>query len=132
YLRHGAEVPLGVERQAVVDGRVDGMRREREEQRMAIRSGLGGDRGADRATGTATVLDQDRLAELPGERLLHDARNDVGAAARRIRHDQVNGLRRPDGPGGCARPDGATENDYGKKSVHARIVRVWFAHQLRN
>ena len=55
------------------------------------------DAGAERAAGAAAVLDHDRLAERLRERLLVDARDDVGASAGRVGHDERNRLRRPGG-----------------------------------
>ena len=48
-----------------------------------------------RAARAAAVLDHDRLAELRRHLLEHDARDDVGRAARPERNDRADRPRRP-------------------------------------
>ena len=57
------EVLFDVERQLVVELRIDGVRRQREQHGVAIGSGLGGEVGAEVACRPASILDDDRLAE---------------------------------------------------------------------
>ncbi len=64
--------------------RVDGERRNGgEEDRVAVGIRLGDHRGGDRSAGAGAVFDDDRLAEIFAELLLHDARHGVGPAPRR-------------------------------------------------
>ena len=44
---------------------------------------------ADIASGSAAILDHDRLAPALGESLRQDARDDIGGAAGRERHDDA-------------------------------------------
>ena len=66
------------------------------QDRVAVRRGFGDHLFADRAAGAAAVLDGELLAEIvrstPG---IDDARGGVGAAGRRIGHDDPH---RPIGP----------------------------------
>src|SRR5712671_3473448 len=71
------------------------MRRQREEEGVAVRRGPCGDVSTDRTSSTAAIVDDDRLAKLFGKRILQYARDDVGAASRRIRHYEGNGFSRP-------------------------------------
>ena len=57
--------------------------RVREHHRMAVGRRCGDARRAGRAAGAGDVLDQHRLAEIPGDRLGDNARHHVGAATRR-------------------------------------------------
>src|SRR6266850_1659336 len=61
---------------------------------MPVGHGLRDEVGADMAARTGSVLDHDRLGPDPRELRLHDARERIGAAARRERHDDVYRLRR--------------------------------------
>ncbi len=68
---------------------------------VAIRIGLGDDRFADGAAGAAAIFDDELLAEHLAEFGVNDARRGVGAAGRRIGHDDAH---RPVGPSAvCAR-----------------------------
>src|SRR5262249_44823139 len=83
---------LDVERQLVVELRIDRVRREREQDRVSVWRCLGREIGAEVAGRTAAVVDDDRLAKVGRERLLQDARDDVGAAARRVGNDYPDRL----------------------------------------
>src|SRR5207244_64853 len=48
--------------------------------------------GAYRAAGASAVLDDDRLSERLRQAILHDARDDIGPSARRVRDDEVHRL----------------------------------------
>jgi hypothetical protein len=93
-----ATVPTGskslrrVERQLRIERRVDRVRRQREQHRVAVGRRLRDDVGAERAGRAAAVVDHDRLAERMLEAFLHDARDHVGAAAGRVRHDELDRL----------------------------------------
>src|SRR5690349_17557566 len=95
---------------------------------MAVGRRLGGDRSANRAAGATAVLDEERLAELLRERLLHDARDDIGAATRRVRHDERHWLRRP----GERRGREGCENEGREHGSHGAIVGAGVTDQLRN
>ena len=60
-------------------------------ERVAVGRGTGAARGADHAAGAADVFDHDRLAERLLHAVLQDARDRVGRAARRERHQQRDG-----------------------------------------
>jgi len=83
---NGSEISLDVEVK-LVEQRIDGVRGQREEERIAVGRGFGGHLGAHSAAGATAVFDDDRLAERLGKRMLNDARNDVRATTRRVRHD---------------------------------------------
>jgi hypothetical protein len=65
-----------------------------EQQRVAIRLGLGDLHRADRAAGAGDVLDHHRLFEPRLYPVGQDAAQEVAAAARRIGHDQGDRLAR--------------------------------------
>ena len=91
---HGGEIVLDVEVE-LVEQRTDGVRGEGEEEGIAVGDGFRGRLGAERAARATAVLDHHLVSERFRQRLLQDARDDVGAAARRIRHDEAHGLDRP-------------------------------------
>ena len=66
------------------------MRGERVQERIAVGRALRRRLGADRAAGTAAVLDDDSLPERLRELRLQDARGDVDRAPRREGHDESN------------------------------------------
>jgi hypothetical protein len=75
-----------------------------QQQRVTVRRRLGGERRAERAAGAAAVIDYDRLAQALVQLLTEYAADNVGAAARRVRHDEPDRsgrevLRRPGGGG---------------------------------
>ena len=90
-----AEIPDRVVRQL---GRGRGQNGERRDvaqhHRVAIGRGFGREFGADESAGAAARVDHDLLAHLIGQRLRDDARRRVGAAAGRIRRNQLDRLRR--------------------------------------
>ena len=89
------EVLHRVVRHLRVDADVDRERRDvAEQQRVAVGRRLGDGVGADHAARAGAVVDDDRLAERLGQRLLHDARIEIDRAARRERHDDADRLRR--------------------------------------
>ena len=67
--------------------------------RVAVGRGLGDRVGAEIAARTDTILDHDLLAQPGTEPLRQNARNDIGAAACRERHDQADRPLRPSGGG---------------------------------
>ncbi len=119
---HRHEIALDVERQLLVELRVDRVRRQREQDRVAVGRRFRDDVGAEIAGGAAAVVDDDRLAELRRQRLDDDARNDVGAAARRIRDDEL------DRPGGIVLRDGRSgQCEAAKQSTSTRERRLFIA-----
>ena len=64
-----------------------------QQQRVTVRRRLGGGGRAERAAGTTAIVDHHRLAQALVELLAEHAADNVGAAARRVRHDE------PDRPG---------------------------------
>ena len=103
------------------------MRDGNDQQRVAVRSGFGGEIGADHAAGAAAIIDEDLLAEFFAELVGDDAPDHVVAAARRERNDQANG------------PCRIILRDSGGRKPHrrqqepdrARSIRnlVWSAHE---
>src|SRR5690606_8779949 len=63
------------------------------QQRIAVRFGLGDQRGTDVAAGTGLVVNDNRLAQLPAQRRAHGTRHLVDGAAGGERHDQGDGPR---------------------------------------
>ena len=82
-----AEVRIKVRADAV--GR-DGV----EQQRVAVRVGLGDARGRDGAAGAGAIVDDDRLAERVGELRADDPRDEVGRPAGRHRDHELHGAAR--------------------------------------
>jgi hypothetical protein len=66
-----------------------------DDERVAVGSGAGRARGADRAAGAADVLDDDLLAEQLGHARGQQAADDVDAVARPERHDRREVSGRP-------------------------------------
>jgi hypothetical protein len=64
----------------------------RHEQRVAVGRRALDERGADGAGGARLVVDDPGAAQLLGQLLRQHARDGVGGAARRERHDQRDGL----------------------------------------
>ncbi len=74
--------------QLLVERGVDGQQAaRRHQQRVAVGRALGDRIGGDHGPAAGAVLDHERLAETVGEMLAEPAREDIGAAARRVRHD---------------------------------------------
>ena len=83
---------LHVERQRVVEIGVDGVRRgRRHQQRVAVGIAVGDEGRADVGAGARLVDDGERLLERGGILVRHHARQDVGVAAGRERHDDLRG-----------------------------------------
>ncbi len=62
-----------------------------EQQRVAVRRGLGHAARAERAAGTADIFDHDLLAEILAHALRDEAGHGIGRAACRERHDHGDG-----------------------------------------
>ena len=86
------KVARGVEAQLGKYRGINGVRRKREQHRVAVGRRPGHHFGADRATRSAAVVDHDRLAKRCAQTILDDSRDDVGTAARRIRHNETDRL----------------------------------------
>ena len=71
------------------------MRRGDDQQRVAVRRGLGGLRGADDAGGARAVLDEERLLEPLAELLREIAADQIGGASGAERHDHPHRALRP-------------------------------------
>jgi hypothetical protein len=70
---------------------IDGVRRRgRDQQRVAVGLGVLDLHGADRARGTALVVDDHGLTELMGQFVGEHAADDVGRSAGRERHDEAD------------------------------------------
>ena len=94
-----------------------------EQQRVAVRLGAGDAAGAQRAAGAADILDDDLLAEILGHGFGDQARDRVGRAAGRERHDDGD---RAVGIGlGGSRKRGRRECRGGKQSCHE--FHYWFS-----
>ena len=94
--QHGdrGEVLFGVVGQVFGDRGVHHVRRGGDQQRVAIRPGAGHAGGADDAAGAGLVVHHGGLAGAGLQGLGELARQDVGHAAGRKRHDQGHGLGR--------------------------------------
>ncbi|MNL00236.1 hypothetical protein D3C87_1206620 [compost metagenome] len=89
------EILRRVVRQLGPDGRVDHVVRGRDQQRVAVRVGARHDLGADLPAGAGAVVHHEGLLQL-GLHVTGDAaRQQVGHAARRERHDDGDGLGGP-------------------------------------
>ena len=62
------------------------------QHRVAVGLGLGDHAGAERGAGAAAVFDHEGLAELPADLFEHGAGGDVGSAAGRERHHDLDRL----------------------------------------
>ena len=90
---HRRKILQRVIRQFFIDARIHHKRRRHQYQRMAIGRGLGHRVGADNAIRTRAVVDHHRLAELAGELLGDDARNQIRPAGPK-RHHHAHRTRR--------------------------------------
>ena len=81
--RDRRDVADEIEVELVVERRVDRVRRTDQEQRVAVRRRAHDRLGADIAAGARPVLDDELLAKPLRQPLTHQARDDVGRAARR-------------------------------------------------
>ncbi len=96
-LRHHRDrrkILFTVVRQAGVERGIGRMARKHHQQGVAVGVGHRGRPCSDRAAGARAVLDHDRLAELIGNALADQPRQNIGYAARAGRHDH------PDRAGG--------------------------------
>src|SRR5262249_15000705 len=91
----GDEVLFRVEADIRIERHPGGQRHLVQQHRVPVRRGAGGAPGGDHAAGAADILDDDLLPERLREAVLHDARDRVGGAAGRIRHDERDRARRP-------------------------------------
>ena len=82
-----------------------------QQQRVAVRFRLGDAGGRDGASGTAAIVDDDRLPERLGELGPDDPRDEVGGAARRDRDDELN---RPSGVAALAPRRTSRNEDKGR------------------
>ena len=102
--RHRREVAHQVVRLVVVQDLEIDVRRGHDQDRVAVRRGLGGLGGADDARRAGPVLDEERLLELLAELLRDVAADEVGGSAGAERHDHlhrvIGPLRRRLGQGG--------------------------------
>ena len=72
--------------------RTDAVRGDRaQQQRVAIRIGLGDAGRRDRPAGSAPIVDDDALSERVGELRSDRAGDEIGSPAGRNRHDELNG-----------------------------------------
>ena len=81
--RDRRDVADEIEIELVVERRVDRVRRNDQEKRVAVRRRTHDRLGGDIAAGAGPVLDDEWLAEPLRQPLTHQARDDVGRAARR-------------------------------------------------
>jgi hypothetical protein len=87
------------------------MRRDGEEQLVAVRRHLGRVFRADHAAGAAAIVDDDRLSQLRLHGLGRDARPGVGTAARGKGHDEADQAIGISGGGGlCPHQAGSGQN----------------------
>ena len=85
---------VGVVALVLVDGVVERQRSRGDEHGVAVGRGLRHQLGRDIAAGAAAVLHHDLLVQTIAEILRHDARDAVGNAAGRERHQESDVLRR--------------------------------------
>jgi len=100
----GCQVAQHVDRHLAVEAGIDGDGGVGDaEQGVAIGRRLRGEFRADIAVRAGAIVDHELLARRVAERLAEHARDEIGAAARRIRHDHAHSARgeRLAG-GGCA------------------------------
>ena len=99
--------------------------RVRDQQRVAV---LGRQRHVlvgDVAAGAGLVLDDHRLAERLGQRVADDARRGVDHAARRVRHDQRDGLAREGLRTGSGASQGQGREQGEAAGQHAGVSCGW-------
>src|SRR6516225_119184 len=87
----GVKSRNGIVMHALLDRRNDGVRHVGEQEGVAVRRGFGGNLDAEAAAGAGAVVDDDLLAERFRHSLADEASEHVGAAARRIGHDEGDG-----------------------------------------
>jgi hypothetical protein len=86
------EIAIDVERELVVELRIDRVRRQGEQNVVAVRGRLCRNVGANVAGGATAIVNDDRLTQFRSQRFVHDAGDHVGAPTRRVGHDEANGL----------------------------------------
>src|SRR5690349_10738970 len=92
-LRNRREVLYGIEAQLRDRVRSDGQPAARmREQCVAVGNGTRNDFSADRAGGAGPIVDDDRLAQIFGERRLERAHGEIGATAGWIGNDYADRL----------------------------------------
>ena len=102
-----------------IDGRRDDMRGDpRHAERVAVGGGAGHLRRAEHAAGAGPVLDHELLLERFRELLGGDPPERVGAAARRVGHDDADRLRRPVLRAGASGPQRERAKRRGDRSQH--------------
>ena len=125
------EVLARIEPDVVVERRADAERAGVDQRdHAAVGRTLGDHPHADGAARAAAVVDDDRLAERFAELVGKDARDDVGAAARRERHDHGDRAR---GAGlclrrGAAEKRGACTQQRQGDFQHRRFLPVFACH----
>jgi hypothetical protein len=92
--RHRRGVAKKTETEIIVERRVDGIRRHREQQRVAVRGRAHHSFRADIAAGTRPVVDDELLAQPLRQPLTQHACHDVRRAAGRNLNDQAHWPRR--------------------------------------
>jgi hypothetical protein len=92
FIQRNSETLFGVEIEVWIKRHAGRQRHLVDQDRIAV--GIAARRlvGGDHAAGAADVLDHDRLAERFLHRVLDDARDGVGGAAGRERHQQRDGV----------------------------------------
>ena len=91
---HRRHVLAEVEIQILIERRVDGVGRDGDQQRVAVRRRLGGHFGGDIARGARPIVDDELLAEVLGQPLAHQPPGDVGPDAGREADDDAHRPRR--------------------------------------
>ncbi len=108
--RDRRDVAHEIELEIAVERRVHRVGRDRHQDRVAVRRGLGDVFGADIAGGARPVLDHELLAEPLRQMLPREPRDGVGCAAGRERDDQMHRPRRVSlraGEARCGRKHGS-------------------------
>jgi hypothetical protein len=88
------DVAEEIELQILIERCVDGVGRDRHQHGVAIRRGARGGFSAEIAAGARPIVDNELLAELLGQPLSSQARDDVRPAPRRKADDDLHGTRR--------------------------------------
>src|ERR1700733_14704477 len=89
-LRHRLEIPERVVGNLFIQGRIDDIAVNRNEDRVTIRRRPRGLTSADIAAGAGDILDIELLSHPIGKLLRDQTPTDIGRAARRIWHDPPN------------------------------------------
>ncbi len=124
HVRHAAdgadrhEILRHVVAQPRIDRGRDRVRRGMHQHGVAVGFGLRRRSRSDRAAGAAAILHHDRLSELPGQLLEHDARHDVDRTARSERDDGADRLCRPCVGEGAGRQRSEEAESGQKRAMH--------------